>query len=98
MVREDDIRYSFGVVIEQLKEGKRAAREGWNGKGMYIFLVDEIEFHTKADVSDLVELSNNGEGLDGGRAIAMKTVTGSVQVGWLASQADMLAEDWIIYD
>jgi len=68
----------------------KVARTGWNGKGMYLFLVDIFEFHTDADIADL------GPDVLVHEAIAMKTADGSVCMGWLASQVDMLAEDWTV--
>jgi len=65
----------FGEAIRELKRGGCVSREGWNGKGMYIFLAT-FRGHEPC--------------------IVMFTVTGAMQPGWLASQADMLATDWKI--
>lgn len=43
---------NFGLALEAAKMGKRIARAGWNGKGMYVFLADEVSFHTDADISE----------------------------------------------
>lgn len=75
---------NFGEALEQVKRGCRVAREGWNGKGMCIYLVENWgEF----------DVSRGGDGI---RLpfIAMVTVTGCV-VPWLASQSDILATDWV---
>ena len=78
--------FSFGEVIKYLKRGMKVARKGWNGKGMYLFL---------ADGEDLTKcISNNGE-FKCINSICMKTAQNTICIGWLASQADMLAEDWI---
>lgn len=78
--------FSFGEAIKYLKRGMKVARKGWNGKGMYLFL---------ADGEDLTKcLSNNGE-FKCINSICMKTAQNTICIGWLASQADMLAEDWI---
>ena len=78
--------FSFGEAIKYLKRGMKVARKGWNGKGMYLFL---------ADGEDLTKcLSNNGE-VKCINSICMKTAQNTICIGWLASQADMLAEDWI---
>ena len=90
----------FGVALMNLKEGRRVARKGWNGKGMYIFLAHDVEFATDADLSefnpahseDHTELNS----VEVGDVLVMRTAQGMLQPGWLASQADMLAEDWII--
>lgn len=82
--------YSFGDAINFLKAGKKVARKGWNGKDMFLFLATDIEFHTKADLSCV----SNLEGDLTLPAIVMKTADDRFCVGWLASQTDMLADDW----
>ena len=82
----------FGKAIEQLKEGKRVQRKGWNGKNQYIELATNISYkNTKG------EIINAKHDAIGNRAIAFVGTSG-VQIGWLASQADMLAEDWKIVE
>lgn len=83
---------TFSVALDALKEGKTVAREGWNGKGMYLFLVNG---------SGITEAINDMYG-DPERkamlvlnAIYMKTADDKL-VPWLASQTDLLSEDWII--
>ena len=69
---------NFGKAIEELKNEKKVAREGWNGKGMWLVLVTptiEIEYPVQP-------------------VICMKTADNKLQPGWLASQADILADDW----
>jgi len=70
---------NFGQAIEMLKEGKKVARAGWNGKGMYLEYVPAQDY----SFSEMLPF------------IAMKTVQGSF-VPWLASQTDMLSEDWMV--
>ena len=82
--------YSFGDAINFLKAGKKVARKGWNGKGMFLFLATDIELHTEADLSCV----SNLEGDLTLPAIVMKTADDRFCVGWLASQTDMLADDW----
>lgn len=82
----------FGVAIMNLKEGRRVARRGWNGKGMYLYYVPEAAYPPSTDVA---REAFGGEPVPYGAYIAMKTAQGNV-VPWLASQTDMLAEDWII--
>ena len=83
---------NFGQALEALKQGKKVSRTGWNGKGMFLFLADNIEFTTKADLSKQSHL----EGDLTHPSIVMKTADNKFVVGWLASQTDMLAEDWVI--
>jgi hypothetical protein len=85
---------SFGMAIEAAKKGMRIARKGWNGKGMWVFLAESEELNTAADLSSL----ENDDGIEVGAFFVMKTAQGGLQPGWLASQADMLAEDWVILE
>ena len=80
----------FGVAIMNLKEGRRVARKGWNGKGQYLELATDISYTSAAG-----QIINCEHVAIGNKAIAFVGTSG-VQMGWLASQADMLAEDWII--
>ena len=83
------LHMNFGKAIETLKEGKKVAREGWNGKSQYIELATNISY-----VNAEGEVINCEHNAIGNKAIAFVGTSG-VQMGWLASQADMLAEDWI---
>lgn len=85
---------NFGLAIEALKQGKKISRKGWNGKGMFLFLADNINVHTEADLACVSHL----EGDLILPSIVMKTADDHFCVGWLASQADMLADDWFIVD
>ena len=80
----------FGAVITAIKNGKKAKRVGWNGKNQYIELAEGISY-TNAEG----EIINAKHDNIGNKAIAFVGTSG-VQLGWLASQADMLAEDWEI--
>lgn len=86
---EDEM--NFGEVIDGLKKGRRYQREGWNGKGMFVFLVPGSTF--KVNREPLMSLLGEGAEVEYHAHIDMKTAQGYV-VPWLASQADMLAEDW----
>lgn len=86
--------FSFGVALDYIKEGKKVAREGWNGKGMFLFLADDIEFHTPADLSCVEDVKGDLTG----QSIVLKTADDKFVVGWLASQTDMLADDWNIVE
>lgn len=80
----------FGEAVKLLKEGKRLQRRGWNGKKQYIELATNISY-VNAD-KEIVNIEHEAIG---NKAIAFVGTSG-VQIGWLASQADMLAEDWQI--
>ena len=81
---------NFGQAIEAIKTGKKAARKGWNGKNQYIQLATGISY--KSATGEIVNCEHDAIG---NKAIAFVGTSG-VQMGWLASQADMLAEDWIV--
>lgn len=82
----------FGKAIQLLKDGRRLKRAGWNGKNQYIELAERIAY-----INAKGEVINNGHSNIGNKAIAFVETSG-VQLGWLASQADMLAEDWEIVE
>jgi hypothetical protein len=81
----------FAEVVRGLKAGRRYARAGWNGKGMFIFLVNGSTF--KVNREPLLSILGEGTEVEYHAHIDMKTAQGYV-VPWLASQADVLAEDW----
>ncbi len=80
----------FGAALMNLKEGKRVARIGWNGKNQYIQLATGISYKTASG-----EIVNCEHEAIGNKAIAFVGTSG-VQMGWLASQSDMLADDWYV--
>ena len=80
---------NFGKAIEALKEGKKVARTGWNGKGMYLFLCFPVSIEPKAE---------NVEKYSARQSVAIRTADSSIVVGWNASQEDLLAEDWMIVE
>ena len=86
---------TFGHAIEAMKQGKKVARAGWNGKDMFIYYVLANEYKTTTEVG----YNEFGNGLvKCGAYICMKPANGPLVIGWLASQTDMLAEDWQIVD
>ena len=85
----------FGDAIRAMKSGKRVAREGWNGKGMFLFLVNGSTFTVNRE--PLVSILGEGAQVQYHAHIDMKTAQGYV-VPWLASQADMLSDDWGIVE
>lgn len=92
---------SFGQAIEQLKAGARVARDGWNGKGMWLSLSGplpgrEIAFENFWSSNNADYARANGGSATVLPCITMKTATGEILMGWLASQSDMLAEDWCV--
>ena len=94
---------NFGQAIEALKQGKQVARTGWNGKEMFLILnggysVDK-ETARPDNIINKEFLEKEGQThLHIGKHIDMWTAQKTLCVGWLASQTDMLAEDWYILD
>lgn len=90
--------FSFGKAIEHLKAGQRVARIGWNGKGMYLWLLPaanvKAEWCREPWLKTLAEA--NGGSIDACGSIRMLTADQKVLTGWLASQTDILAEDWVL--
>ena len=82
----------FGQALSAIKAGKRVAREGWNGKSMYVFLVPGSTFTVNRE--PLLSIMGEGTQVQYHAHIDMKTAQGYV-VPWLASQADLLADDWM---
>lgn len=85
----------FGWALEMLRSGKKVMREGWNGKGMFIFLVPGSIF--KVNRAPLLGIYPEGTEINYCPHIDMKTADGKV-VPWLASQTDILAEDYRIVE
>lgn len=84
--------FDFGFAIQFLKDGNKVARKGWNGKQQYIELASNISYQRAS--GDIVNCEHDAIG---NKAIAFVGTSG-VQMGWLASQADILAEDWYLVD
>jgi len=86
----------FGWAIRQLKDGKRVCRKGWNGKGMWLALTPGRTIANERACSGAAKLLSElrpGD-IEILGHIDMKAADGKIVVGWLASQADMLATDW----
>jgi len=90
----------FGEALEQLKEGKKLARHGWNGyhKDMWICLMPALYLESEKVNGRTKEHIGEGIDLDCQPYIALWTAKNKWQPGWLASQEDMLADDWEIVE
>lgn len=92
----------FGMAIEAMKKGKRVARKGWNGKGMYLWLKPSAQIKAEWCKDERLKKAadENGGEILGLGTICMFThdSTGrkAVLTGWLASQSDMLCDDWYV--
>ena len=82
---------NFSRALELIKLGKRVARFGWNGKGMFVFLVPGSTF--KVNRPPLLGIYPEGTEITYHAHVDMKTATGDI-VPWLVSQTDLLADDW----
>jgi hypothetical protein len=96
---------NFGLAIEALKLGKKVARAGWNGKGMWLVLVPgtpSIELRQGTPYAKALEGNEHvaGDRIEILPHIDMWTTNAhgrrAMLPGWLASQTDMLADDWAI--
>ncbi len=86
---------NFGDAIALLKKGAKVSRLGWNGQGMFLFLVPGSRFTVNRP--PLLGIYPEGTEISYHAHIDMRTACGMI-VPWLASQTDMLAEDWVIVE
>lgn len=86
---------TFSDALDALKQGATIARRGWNGKDMYLYLVHSSEFSVNR--APLNRILPEGTQVNYRAHIDMRTAQGDF-VPWVASQSDLLAEDWIIVD
>ena len=94
---------NFGDAIAALKQGKKVSRMGWNGKGMYLFLIESYYCYDQETVEKIGECAFWDDELKKDvveilPSIAMRTADKKLLIGWLASQTDMLSEDWVIVE
>jgi len=82
---------TFGEALQLMKEGYKVQREGWNGKGMFLFLVKGSTF--KVNRAPLLGIYPEDTEINYRPHIDMKTVDGAI-VPWVASQTDLIEEDW----
>ncbi|MBA9063100.1 hypothetical protein GGQ91_002488 [Methylobacterium fujisawaense] len=89
----------FGDAILALKGGERVCRAGWNGKGMWLALTQgtpDLPAEKFWNRHNRAFAEQNGGAATVLPSITMKTAMGEILMGWLASQTDMLAEDWMV--
>ena len=94
----------FGDAIEALKEGKRVSRQGWNGKGMFIFqqVASEVKAEIIPKMTSLPQLVKDefvrrGGNIQYKNQLAMVYPDNTIY-GWVASPSDCLENDWCILD
>ena len=83
----------FSYALSLVRDGQKVCRSGWNGKHMFIFLVPGSTF--KVNRAPLLGIYPEGTTITYHAHIDMKTADDQV-VPWLASQTDLLADDWQI--
>lgn len=86
---------NFGEALEEIKKGAKVARDGWNGKGMFVFIVPAGRFtaYTKA----AIDIADEDGKINYNPYFAIKNVNGTVST-WVPSVNDCLAEDWFVLD
>lgn len=84
---------SFGVALEMMKDGRRVARVGWNGKGMFVYLVPPASYAVQTDAAK--EHFGQGAMVPYNAYFAIKNVNETVST-WVPSVNDCLANDWYV--
>lgn len=99
--RETNGKMTFGLAIEAMKAGHRVSRSGWNGKNMFVYqtvgnTVSKYFIPKFASLPQSTKtfLSEKGDDVVFQSSFTMYTAAGEMQPGWLASQSDMISEDW----
>lgn len=89
---------NFGQALEYLKQGKKITRRGWNGKNMFLWLKPSTTIKSEWCKDPLLKelCDNNGGEIEALGTICMKTADDKILTGWLASQTDILSEDWLL--
>ncbi len=91
--------FGFGTAIEAIKAGKKVCRRGWNGKGMWIAFSPgskDLPADRFWNPHNKAFAEANGGTADVLPCLTMKTADNKILMGWLASQTDMLADDWML--
>jgi len=87
-IEDNEELMSFSAALSELKNGYRIARKGWNGKDMWLtYIAPGNAIYTRIGTDGAYPMQP---------CIGMKTTDNNMQPGWLASQADMLTDDWVI--
>jgi len=80
---------NFSTALNLLKEGHALQRSGWNGKGLYVYLVPANSYPAVTEIAK----KNFGDMVPYSAYLAIKSVDNTV-VPWHPSQTDILADDW----
>ena len=93
---------NFGQAWKDLKLSRKVARSGWNGKGIFIYLVEGRNVNIESLKNEAAKHLNVDSDINRGKRIKisshidMKASDDAIVVGWLASQVDMIADDWYV--
>lgn len=99
-VAQTETGMTFGGAIAALKQGKKVARQGWNGKGMWLWLKEGtmVKSDWCHDPALKAIADNNGGEIEALGTVCMKTADNKILSGWLASQTDVLSHDWVVIE
>ena len=86
---------NFGDALVLIKQGKKVARTGWNGKGMFVFMIPGSQFQVSRP--PLLGIYPEGTTINYHPHIDLRNADGVI-VPWVASQGDMFAEDWVVVE
>ena len=87
--------FDFGEAIRRLKAGKKVARNGWNGKGMFVYYVPANKYKSCTPIGDSIADENGDVSYE--PYFAIKNVKGTVST-WVPSINDCIAEDWVVVE
>jgi hypothetical protein len=89
---------TFGQAVESLKFGNKVARKGWNGQGMFLWLKPATMVKSEWCKDPMLKAlaDKNGGEVEALGTICLKTADDKILTGWLASQTDVLSNDWIL--
>lgn len=83
---------NFGEALVEVKKGHAVSRRGWNGSNQFVYLISARDLQIGLGYG-YGEYEGEPTFVD---TLAIKTTHNKIQVGWLASQSDMLSDDWYI--
>lgn len=98
MADREDMTMDFGRALALMKAGRCVARSGWNGRGMWVAYSpggDDVPASQIWSPANRAYAESRGGAVDVLPALTMRNAAGEIVMGWLASQSDMLAQDWV---
>ncbi|MGB6825954.1 DUF2829 domain-containing protein [Psychrobacter sp.] len=90
---ESEIKFDFGIAIRKLKDGRKVARKGWNGSGMYVYFVPAASYPMQRNNLETMGGEFENDMVPYREYLALKTAQGDVAT-WAPSVSDALADDW----